>query len=89
MITSRLLYEMVDAMGRAADLIEPKDLNDRWFVDRLDELAEEVGYVARDLADQEEDLRRRMFKGVEKVTAAGEAAVRSFGGEPKNDARPL
>lgn len=86
---SKMLYEMAEALALAADAIEPKDLKDRWFVDRLDELAEEVGYVARDLADQEEDLRRRMFKGLEKVTAAGEAAVRSFGGEPKSDAPAL
>ncbi len=89
MITSRLLYEMVDAMGRAADAIEPKDLKARWLVDRLDELAEEASYAARELADEEDEALRREFRKQEKVTAAGEAAVRPFGGEPKNDARPL
>jgi hypothetical protein len=69
---SRVLYEVADALALAANLIEPKDLNGRWFVDRLDELAEEVGYAARDLAEQEEDLLRRRFAKLEQKTSARE-----------------
>ena len=71
---SRLLYEVAEALALAADLIKPKDLNERWLVDRLDELAEEVGYAARDLADQEEDLLRRRSTRLEQKTSARETA---------------
>lgn len=85
---ARTLYAMADALGRAAELIAPDDVRARWFLQRLDALAEEAEFAARALADEEDEALRRQFAKLQKVSAASEAAeVSGQGGEPRTDAR--